>query len=240
MTIHTPRLAGALSVTLLSIALAACGGATPSASVAPTTAGTPAPGSVGPDASPSAAASPSAGSAATPAGSLATTGRIVVADKGFALTLPDGWTRVDITPEALEAAMAASELDPALAAQYEAQIKSLLGTGLSIFAFGPDPSAGTQVTVLALPGMGLSLDLLDQINKSQLENLAEGEIVSERVTLPAGDAIHYRYALGVEGTGGATLDQYFILAGSNQLVMTATNASEADAKAIANSVEVLP
>ena len=144
----------------------------------------------------------SAAAAATPASSLATTGRIVVADKGFALTLPDGWTRVDITPEALEAAMAASELDPALAAQYEAQIKSLLGTGLSIFAFGPDPSKGTQVTVLALPGMGLSLDLLDQINQSQLESLAEGDIVSERVTLPAGDAIHYRYALGVEGTGG--------------------------------------
>ena len=233
MTMHTHRLAGALSITLLSIALAACGGATPSASVAPTTAATPAPASVAP------ATSPSAPAAATPAGSLATTGRIVVADKGFALTLPDGWTRVDITPEALEAAMEASDLDPALAAQYEAQIKSLLGTGLSIFAFGPDPSAGTQVTVLALPGMGLSLDLLDQINKSQLENLAEGDIVSERITLPAGDAIHYRYSLDVEGTAGATLDQYFILAGENQLVVTATNATEADATAMANSVEVL-
>jgi len=235
MTIHTRRLGGALSITLLSVvALAACGGSTPSTSVAPATAAvTPAPASVAP------AASPSASAVATPASSLATTGRIVVADKGFAVTLPDGWTRVDITPEALEAAMAASELDPALAAQYEAQIKSLLGTGLSIFAFGPDPTIGTQVTVLALPGMGLSLDLLDQINQSQLENLAEGDIVSERVKLPAGDAIHYRYSLGMEGTGGATLDQYFVLAGANQLVVTATNASEADAEAIANSIEVV-
>ncbi len=233
MTNPTRRLGGALSITLLSIALAACGGSTPSASVAPTSAVTPAPASVPPDASPTASA------AATPGASLATTGRIVVADKGFALTLPDGWTRVDVTPEALEAALEASDLDPAVAAQYQAQITSLLGTGLSIFAFGPEPSAGTQVTVLALPGMGLSLDLLDQINKSQLENLAEGDIVSERVTLPAGDAIHYRYALGVEGAPGATLDQYFILAGANQLVVTATNATPADATAIANSVEVL-
>lgn len=236
MTIHTRRLAGALSITLLSMALAACGGSAPSASGAPTSAATSAPPSVAPEASPSAAA---ASAAATPAASLATTGRIVVADKGFALTLPDGWTRVDVTPEALEAAMEASELDPALAAQYEAQIKSLLGTGLSIFAFGPDPSAGTQVTVLALPGMGLSLDLLDQINQSQLESLAEGDIVSERITLPAGDAIHYRYRLGVEGTGGATLDQYFVLVGANQLVVTATNATETDAKAIADSIEAI-
>jgi hypothetical protein len=235
MTNLTLRLRGALSITLLSIALAACGSSTPSAptvTVDPVTGATPVPTSAGPD------ASPTAGGAA-PAGNLATTGRIVVADKGFAVTLPDGWTRVDVTPEALEAAMEASELDPALAAQYEAQIKSLLGTGLSIFAFGPDPSKGTQVTVLALPGMGMSLDLLDQINSSQLENLAQGDVVSERITLPAGDAIHYRYALGVEGAGGATLDQHFILAGSNQLVVTATNASEADARAIANSVEVV-
>jgi hypothetical protein len=236
MTNLTLRLRGALSITLLSIALAACGGSTPSApivTVDPVTGATPVPTSGELD------ASPTAPGAATPAGNLATTGRIVVADKGFAVTLPDGWTRVDVTPEALDAAMEASDLDPALAAQYEAQIKNLLGTGLSIFAFGPDPSKGTQVTVLALPGMGMSLDLLDQINSSQLENLAQGDVVSERITLPAGDAIHYRYALGVEGAGGATLDQYFILAGSNQLVVTATNASEADARAIANSVEVV-
>lgn len=234
---QTRRLGGALAIALLSIALAACGGSTPTVSVAPTPQATPAPASAAPADSPG--ASPSAAGAATPGTSLATTGRIVVADKGFAITLPAGWTRVDVTPEALEAAMEASDLDPALAAQYEAQIKSLLGTGLSIFAFGPDPSAGTQVTVLALPSMGLSLDLLDQINTSQLENLAQGDIESERITLPAGDAIHYHYALGAAGTGTATLDQYFILAGSNQLVVTATNASEADARALADSVEVV-
>lgn len=235
MTRQTSRLRGALSITLLAAALAvaACGGSTPSATVDPGTGVAPVPTSAVP------AASPTTPGAATPAASLATSGRIVVADKGFALTLPDGWTRVEVTPEALEAAMEASELDPALAAQYEAQIKSLLGTGLSIFAFGPDPSKGTQVTVLALPGMGLSLDLLDQINSSQLEDLAEGDVVSERITLPAGDAIHYRYAIGVAGTGGATIDQYFILVGSNQLVITATNASETDAKALADSVEVV-
>jgi hypothetical protein len=236
MTFQTRRLAGALSITLLAIALAACGGSTPSATVAPDTEVTPAPASVEPAGSPSAA--PSTGAVATP-GDLATTGRIEVADKGFALTLPDGWTRVDVTPEALEAAMAASELDPALAEQYSAQIKALLGTGLSIFAFGPDPTAGTQVTVLALPSMGLSLDLLDQINTAQLEQLAAGDIETERITLPAGEAIHYHYALGSEAAAGATLDQYFIIAGPNQLVVTATNASPEDAAAIANSVETL-
>ena len=35
MTFQTRRLGGALSITLLAIALAACGGSTPSATVAP-------------------------------------------------------------------------------------------------------------------------------------------------------------------------------------------------------------
>jgi hypothetical protein len=233
------RLGGALTISVLAITLVACGGTTPSgaATASPAGAATPAPASETPSAP--GEASPSEAAEATPGGSLATTGRIEVADKGFAVTLPDGWTRVDVTEEAIAAAIAASELDPALAAQYSAQIKALLGAGLAVFAFGPDPTAGTQLTVLALPSMGMSLDLLEQVNEAQLESLAQGDIQTERITLPAGEAIHYRYSLGGEGTPSATLDQYFILAGDNQLVVTATNATEADAAAIANSVENL-
>ena len=236
MTAPTRRLGGALTIPFLAILLVACGGSTPSAAATADPA-TPAPASEAPGAS--AEASPSEGAVATAGSSLATTGRIEVADKGFAVTLPDGWTRVDVTAESLAAAMEASELDPALAEQYSAQIQGLLGAGLAVFAFGPDPTTGQQVTVLALPGMGMSLDLLEQVNEAQLKSLAQGDIQTERVTLPAGDAIHYRYTLGVEGAQNATLDQYFILAGDNQLVVTATNASEADAAAIANSVETL-
>jgi len=38
---------------------------------------------------------------------------------------------------------------------------------------------------------------------------------------------------------GTSIDQYLMLAGQNQLIVTATNATEAEAKAIADSVEVL-
>ncbi len=237
MTTWTRRLGAAISITLLSLALAACGGSTPSASISapPASAVTPPPASVAPG------ASPTTTSEATPGASLATTGRIEIAEHGFALTLPDGWTRIDLAEGDLDAMMAAAgELDPAVAQQYTAQVQALMANGLAVFAFGPSPEQGTNLTVLAIPG-GLSLDLLDQINEAQLKNLAEGDIESERITLPAGDAIHYRYELGAGGVAaGATLDQYFVLAGSKTLVVTATNATEADANAIANSVEVLP
>ena len=136
--------------------------------------------------------------------------------------------------------MAASDLDPALAEQYSAQIKAMLGTGLSIFAFGPDPTAGTQAHVLALPSMGLSLDLLDQINTAQLEQLAARRH-RDRAGHPPGrrGASTTATRSAQEAAAGATLDQYFIIAGPNQLVVTATNASPEDAEAIANSVETL-
>lgn len=240
MTMPIRRLAGALCITLLSIGLAACGGSTPSVTTTaapPVQAATP-PASVAPseEASPSAAAS-----AGVPGASLATTGRIEVVDKGFALTLPAGWTRVDLSGADLDQMMeAAGIVDPALAQQYSAQVKAMLAAGLSVFAVGPDPTSGTNVNVLTLPGAGMSLDLLEQVNQAQIEAIAGPGVKVERITLPAGEAIHYRYELSAQGApAGTSIDQFLMLVGDNQLVVTATNATAAEATAIANSVEAL-
>jgi len=235
MSMPIRRLGGALSITLLSVALAACGGSTPTTAATPVPAPvTPAPASQAPETSPAA-------SADAPGPSLALTGRIEVAEHGFAVTLPEGWTRVDLKAGDLDAIMkAAGTVDPALAEQYSAQIQAMLGTGLAVFAFGPDPTSGTNLNVIALPGGGMSLDLLEQLNTAQIEALAGGNVNVERVTLPGGEAIHYRYEMTAAGMpAGTSIDQYLMLAGQNQLIVTATNATEAEAKAIADSVEVL-
>ena len=236
MTISLRRLGGALTIALLSITVAACGGSTPSAATAAPASQPPA--SVAPEASPT--DSPTA-SAAGPGASLATTGRIEVADKGFAVTLPDGWTRINLGEGDLKAMLEASgNLDPAFAEQYAAQIQAMAASGLAVFALGPDPAGGTSLNVLAIPGMGMSLDLLEQINTAQIEALAGTGVEAERVTLPAGEALHYRYELSAGGApAGTSVDQYLVLTGDNQLVVSVTNATEAEAKAIAESIEAL-
>ena len=239
MTISTRRLSGAITITLLSLAVTACGGSAPSAAAtaSPTPAATPAPASVEPstptEASPSAAA-------ASPGASLATTGRIEVPDKGFALTLPAGWTRINLGEGDLEAMLEAAGNNSAFAEQYAAQIKAMAASGLSVFALGPDPTKGTTLNVLAVPSMGMSLDLLEQINTAQVKALTGSDVAAERVTLPAGEALHFRYALDQAGApAGTSVDQYLVLVGDNQLVVSVSNASEAEAKAIAESLEVV-
>jgi hypothetical protein len=237
MTSTFPRRAAlALSAGLVALSLAACGG-TATATPVPTLA----PASAAPTTEPSTSVSPSASAAATAGASLATTGRIEVPEHGFAITLPSGWTRIDLASGDLEAIMAAAGAEnPELANLYTQQIQAMLASGLVVFAFGPDIASGTNLNVLSLPSMGMNLDLLEQANLAQLKTLAAGDITTERVTLPAGEALHLHYSLTAASQPTApTIDQYLVLLGDRQLMVSVTNASAADAAAIAGSIEAL-
>jgi hypothetical protein len=234
---HPIHLRGAVGALLVSLAIVGCGGTpattAPSATIAPTPVAT--------DTAPTAPPATSEPTATSGSG-LATTGRIEVPDHGFALTLPDGWTRLDLSAGDLEELMSAGlgEIDPALAAQYSAQIRTMIAAGLAVFALGPDAASGTNLTILAIPSMGLSLDLLEQLNAGQIEQLAGGEVTTERVTLPAGEAIHFTYGVPVPTLGTeSTIDQYLLIAGDKQLVITVTGAAAEDGTAIANSIELI-
>src|SRR4029078_8646901 len=100
--------------------------------------------------------------------------------------------------------------------------------GLVLFAFGPDMTAGTNLNVLSTPNMGLSLDFLEQANLAQVKALANGEVLSERVQLPAGEALHLRYALSTAtGAPSPTIEQYMLINGANQLVVRMTKPPQA-------------
>ena len=233
-TISGRRLSAGLGATVLSIVLLACGGAT--ATTAPVTA-TPLP-SIATTPPPSATSSASPASGA----SLPTTGRIAFPDKGFAITLPEGWTRIDLASGDLEALIeAAGASNPALAEAYSGQIKAMLASGLVLFALGPNPAAGTNLNILAVPNLGVGLDLLEQANLAQLKSVAQGDIATERVALPAGEALHLRYAIAAASAPTApTIDQYIVIAGDKQLIISVTNSSAGEAAAIAQSLELLP
>jgi hypothetical protein len=224
-------------VALLTFVAAACGGS-PAASASATSAEPAATASSAPSAEPSASVAASA--SPTAVASVATTGRIVVPEHRFAVTLPEGWTRVDLRAQDVDAMLdAAGSMNPDLAELYSQQIRAMAAQGLVVFAFGPDAQLGSNLNILSTPSLGLSLDFLEQANLAQLKTLTKGEIASERVQLPAGEAIHLRYSMSA-GTGmpAPSIEQYFLLNGDKQLVVSITNASEADADAISRSIEL--
>ena len=232
-----------LGVAAVALVAAACG-ATPAASTpaapstSPATTASSAP-SVAPSAS--ASASASAAASASAGASVATTGRIVIPDHDFAVTLPNGWTRIDLAAQDIDALIeAAGAQNPQLAQSYTQQIRAMAAQGLVLFAFGPDMTSGTNLNVLSTPNMGLSLDFLEQANVAQVKALANGAVKSERVQLPAGEALHLRYALSTAtGAPSPTIEQYMLINGDKQLVVSLTNTSEAEASAIAQSIELL-
>jgi hypothetical protein len=230
----TRRLRAVLGVPLLAVSVLACGGTAatnaPVATAVPTAAATPVP---------SAVATPAP--AATPGASIATTGRIEFADKGFAVTLPDGWTRIDLQSSDLDAMLgAAGAANPELAQAYSAQIKAMLASGLVLFAFGPNPLKGTNVNVLVVPSFGVSMDLLEQASVAQLKSVADGEISAGRVTLPAGQALHLQYAVKAGNLPTSPMvEQYVLVTDSSQYILSVTNAAKGEAAAIAQSIELL-
>jgi hypothetical protein len=237
MTTTLVRRAGALlGMPLLAASLIACGGTTATSAPAAQTA---APATA--QATPLPTAEPTAAPSATAGASLATTGRIAFPDKGFAVTLPDGWTRIDLGAGDLDAMLsAAGAANPELAQAYSAQIKSMVASGLVLFAFGPNPMAGTNVNILVVPSFGVSMDLLEQASLAQLKSVAKGDVSTDRVKLPAGEALHLRYAVASGNLPTApSIDQYVLVTDRSQYIVSVTNAATGEAANIAQSIELL-
>ena len=240
-----------IATLILALLVAACGSTAPAATSsavaaipsASASASPPAAPTAGSTAAPSATAAPttSAPAAPTPSGDVfVSTGRIEIPDKGFAMTLPDGWTRIDLSSADLGSLMAAAgETNPELAKALTSQMQALVASGLVLFALGPDPTTGTNLNVLQIPSAGLTLDLLEQVNTPQVKSLASGDVTVERVKLPAGDAIHYVYALPMQGVEKpVSINQYILVGGGKAYIVSITGGAETDAKAIVESVEI--
>ena len=240
-------MAAALAVTLL---VAACGGstATTTPSVEPEPSPTPAP-------TVSAAPHSAAPTAAASVAPLGTTGRIVDDSNGYAITLPDGWVRIDLTQQDVEAVVQAGleAMSPEAADLLVSQISAMTAAGMKFFAIDRDGATleyVPNVNILSIPTGGLSLNLLEQTVVAQLEGTlqnVEGEIESERVALPAGESLRITYVLGMDAAGvpgvNAAVHQFLILGETTGYFVTVSgpNTEEfaAEALAIASTFELL-
>jgi hypothetical protein len=234
----------ALAVALVA---AGCGSAAQSSAPSPSTTrppATPAPST------PAAAATSTAGSSAP---ELPTTGRIEVTDRGYAVTLPENWFRIDLDDEGIEAIMNAGvgELPDAFGPSLKSQMQQMLANGVSILAYrfaDADAPAGTNINVLTLPAGGYSLEAITELNVAQLKQILgpDEEITATPLTLPAGEAVRLEYetAFG-SNTPPSSLIQYLVLGNGDQLFLSCTVPQttgniDDECRAVAESIEFLP
>ncbi|HEX5013151.1 MAG TPA: hypothetical protein VFV72_03250 [Candidatus Limnocylindrales bacterium] len=197
-----------------------------------------------------AASSPAESGAAPSAVDLPPNGRIELADRGFAVTIPENWLSVDLSDEGVQEALDdgldqfGANFDENLAQQVQNAIKG----GVALLAFrdpDDDAPAGTNINVIVLPAYGMSLDTLVTVNKAQLKQLAgvDGPINSENITLPAGEAAVLTYELTPEGQDPVSFEQYFLVGDEKQVILTCTvlagGAIGDECRSIAETVEIL-
>jgi hypothetical protein len=221
------RLAVALAFPLI---LTACGASTatnaPTPALTPSSTPTAAPPSEPPPSEP-----PPASASAAPGPSLATSGRIVDAANGYALTLPEGWQRIDLTDQDIDQVLDAGvgAMSPEAAELLRTQVRTMAASGIKMFAIdqnGITPEFVTNANVLVIPTGGVSLDLIEPTVVSQLETTLpdiDGEIETERVTLPAGEALRISYVLGLSPNGSdvdVAIHQFLVVGDTNGVYLT--------------------
>ena len=192
-------LASALALMMVA---AACGGSTATTSEAPETTPSPIPTAtiVEPSPLPTETAPPASENA------LGTTGRIVDASNGYAITLPDGWVRIDLTEQDLESVIKAGvkAMSPEAAETLVEQISAMSAAGIKFYAIDQDGATlqfVPNVNILSIQTGGLPLNLLEQTIVPQLRNSLpslKGQIESERVALPVGESLRITYVLGMD------------------------------------------
>jgi hypothetical protein len=230
-------IAKAALLTISTVVVLACGGTTAS----------PSPSAPTPTETASAAASAPA-AAATPAASQATTGRIELPDKGFAVTLPDGWQSFPVDPAALQKMADAVGTKSGIGQSLQRAIDSGQTAALSFWAFDmSDATPGSRnVTVLTQPAANIPLSLVESAVKGQISAIGGSDIVTETVTLPAGEALRLTYTLTVPNAAGDQVQTsqalYWIQTDKRTIVVTGTGpdaAKDAELQAIVESIEAL-
>lgn len=241
-----PHASLALAIALAALVATACGGeAGQVASTAPSASAPP------PTPSPTAAPTPTpvATPAPTPAPSQPTTGRIVVADPGFEVTLPDGWTSLPVDPDTLQSFINELPAGSDLRGILESQAGSLATQAIRFWAFDTRPEDlakgfARNMNVIAQPPLGLGVAAIEPIAKASLEAVeaVREPVTTEIVTLPSGDALRVDYILDVEaadGTATAVAGTQYYLPLPNALLIISFSSDEASAEVAATDFDAI-
>jgi hypothetical protein len=170
--------------------------------------------------SPSPTASPSPVAEPTASGTATGWERHVVADAGFAISVPDGWAAVDLTQGELEQILEEMYAQFPGATEYRAMIDEAMQSGLAFMAldFSPEGFENEFITnVNVLSGEGaFPLSIFVAGNAETIESAFGVTTVQERVQLPVGEAVILHWEL----PDSHAVMQYYLVGRDRSFVVT--------------------
>jgi hypothetical protein len=142
--------------------------------------------------------------AATAGPVIGQTGRVEVADSGFAVTLPAGWVAIGLTEADIDR-LVGNGGDKSVAESLRRQAPALLAAGVKLWAFDTATASGSSLQVIVQPG-ARSTDVLRQLAQ---QFIAQGSGVVESkltdVTVSGRQAVHLDYGLERDIGSGSML-----------------------------------
>ena len=228
------HLAGVLLLSMIVGALALGCGAS-SASGPPASAATVAPAAGSPTPTPSPSPTPTIAPTPTPSPEpsdtvIGETGRLVVPDQSYAITLPKGWKRIRLDAGSLGDIASVFPADSDFGRILSSDLVQVAALGLKVMAFDASTHAGisaypANLSVMAQPGMVFTLKQLKSVEAAQLGAIGGiSKVVASDRKLPAGAAARFTYQVSAPTSSGAALEfrgvQYLLVSDRFTYIVT--------------------
>lgn len=139
------------------------------------------------------------------------TGRLVVPDQSYAITLPKGWKRIRLDPKSLGDIASLFPADSDFSRILSSDLVQVAAVGMKVMAFDASSHAGlgaypANLSVLAQPDMVFDLKQLKALEATQLGAISGiSKVVASDRKLPAGDGARFTYQVTVPTAAGGEL-----------------------------------
>jgi hypothetical protein len=158
------------------------------------------------------------------------TGRIVVPDQNFAITLPRGYKRIKLDATTLTQISDVFRPDSDMGRIMSSQMTQLLAAGVKLWAIDVSTKASVKnvpgnINVIVVPATAFDVSLIKGLAVSQLRSIKGiSKVKATDVKLPVGPAVRVSYRASFETTMGITLAmqgvQYYLNASDQTFVLT--------------------
>jgi hypothetical protein len=182
------------------------------------------------------------------------TGRLVVPDQSYAITLPNGWKRIRLDPKSLGDIASLFPADSDFGRILSSNLVQVAALGMKVLAFDASSHTGlaypANVSVLAQPDMAFNLKQLKAVEAAQLGAInGISKVVASDRKLPAGPAARFTYQVTAPTAAGVELafrGVQYILVGDRFTYIVSFSCGKLDslcvdrAEKVMRTLELLP